>query len=58
MDMSSERAVPASIEATWAVLNDPEALKSCITGCERFELVGDDQYDMTMARSRSSSRAR
>jgi len=49
MEMSSERAVPASIEATWAVLNDPEALKSCIAGCERFELTEPDQYDMTMA---------
>ncbi|CAN5578668.1 carbon monoxide dehydrogenase subunit G [soil metagenome] len=49
MEMSSERAVPANLATTWAVLNDPEALKACITGCERFELVAPDQYDMTMA---------
>ena len=49
MNMTSDRTVPASVETTWQVLNDPEALKSCITGCERFELSEPNQYDLAMA---------
>ncbi len=40
MKMSGEVTLPASRDVVWAKLNDPEALKACIPGCE--ELVKDD----------------
>jgi len=44
MDMQGERLIPASPEATWAALNDPETLKACIAGCESLEKTGEDEY--------------
>src|SRR6187397_1111668 len=44
MELNGERTIPASIDATWAALNDPETLKACIAGCESLERVGDDGF--------------
>jgi carbon monoxide dehydrogenase subunit G len=33
----------------WAALNDPEALKAAIPGCESMERIGDDEWRATMA---------
>lgn len=49
MDLQGERLIPATPEATWAALNDPETLKACIAGCESLERVGDDEYLATVA---------
>jgi carbon monoxide dehydrogenase subunit G len=35
-------------ERVWALLLSPEALKSCVPGCERLDLVGEDSYDATL----------
>src|SRR5271169_266328 len=48
MELTSSRTVPASVEATWAALNDPEILKACIPGCESIERVSDTEYRVTM----------
>ena len=37
MEMNGSREVPASVDATWNALNDPEVLKACIAGCESIE---------------------
>ncbi len=34
---------------TWAALNDPEALKRCIAGCESLERTGDDAFQAVVA---------
>lgn len=44
MDLQGERLIPASPEATWAALNDPDTLKACIAGCESLEKTGEDEY--------------
>ena len=44
MELRGERIIPAPVETTWACLNDPEVLKSCITGCESLERTGDDAF--------------
>ena len=44
MELKGERRIPASVEKTWNALNDPETLKSCITGCESLEQTGDNEY--------------
>ena len=35
-------------ERVWSVLLDPEALKSCIPGCETLNATGEDQYEAVM----------
>jgi hypothetical protein len=49
MELNGERIIPASIDATWAALNDPEVLKACIAGCESLERVGDDGFVAVVA---------
>ena len=49
MELTGERTIPASIDATWAALNDPETLKACIAGCETLERVGDDGFVAVVA---------
>ncbi|HEV2977672.1 MAG TPA: carbon monoxide dehydrogenase subunit G [Casimicrobiaceae bacterium] len=48
MELTSSRTVPASVEATWAALNDPEILKVCIPGCESIERVSDTEFRVAM----------
>lgn len=49
MELQGERLIPAPVEATWAALNDPEALKACIGGCESLERTGDNTFQALMA---------
>lgn len=49
MKLTGERLIPATIEKTWAALNDPETLKACIAGCESIETTGENQFLATMA---------
>ena len=48
MEMKGSRIVPADIETTWRALNDPEALRACIPGCETIERVSDTESRVTM----------
>jgi len=48
MEMSSSRVVPASVDATWRALNDPEVLKACIAGCESIERSAENEYTVAM----------
>ena len=42
MEMTGEYRIPASRDAVWQALNDPEVLKACIPGCEVLERTADD----------------
>src|SRR5215472_4470236 len=48
MEMTSTRMVEASVDATWAALNDPQVLKACIPGCESIEPSGDNEFTAAM----------
>jgi carbon monoxide dehydrogenase subunit G len=48
MQLISHRSVPASIETTWAALNDPDTLKACIPGCESVERTSDHEFKLAM----------
>ena len=48
MEMSSSRVVPASVDATWRALNDPQVLKACIGGCESIDRIADNEYTVAM----------
>jgi carbon monoxide dehydrogenase subunit G len=43
MDMTGEYRIPASREAVWRALNDPEVLKQSIAGCEELTKVSDTE---------------
>lgn len=49
MDMQGSRQLAITREQAWEALNDPEILKRCITGCEKFELVGENTYAIMVA---------
>jgi uncharacterized protein len=48
MEMKGEQLVPASQQATWEALNDPQVLKACVPGCESIEPAGPDAYQVLM----------
>ena len=49
MQLVGERLIPAPLDRTWAALNDPEILKSCIAGCESLERTGDNAFAALVA---------
>lgn len=49
MELQGERLIPASVDKTWAALNDPEVLKACIAGCESVERTGEDAFTAVVA---------
>jgi carbon monoxide dehydrogenase subunit G len=48
MEMKGEQLVPASQQATWNALNDPQMLKACVPGCESITPAGDNAYEVLM----------
>jgi len=44
MHMSAEKRVPASQQAVWEALNDPDVLRRSIPGCESVERIGDNEF--------------
>lgn len=39
MQMNDGQTIPASREAVWAALNNPDVLKQCIPGCQELEMT-------------------
>ena len=48
MKLSGEQIVPASREAVYDAMLDPETLKGALPGCEKLEEVGPNEYLATM----------
>lgn len=44
MEQSGECVIAAPREAVWAALNDPDALRACIPGCETFTRTGANAF--------------
>ena len=44
MEMKARQSIAAGRQQVWAALNDPEALKAAIPGCESFEPSGENQF--------------
>jgi hypothetical protein len=44
MDMTGEFRIPASREAVWKALNDPDILKQSIAGCEELTKISDTEF--------------
>ena len=49
MDMQGSRSLAVTQQQAWEALNDPEMLKACIPGCEKFELTEPNTYAVTTA---------
>ena len=49
MEMRASRPLAVSQQQAWEALNDPQALKACLAGCEKFEPAEDGGYSVTMA---------
>jgi carbon monoxide dehydrogenase subunit G len=47
--MQGSRTLAVTQQEAWQALNDPEMLKACIMGCERFEASDADTYTITVA---------
>jgi uncharacterized protein len=44
MTMTGEATLPAERPKVWALLNDPDVLKSAIPGCQSLEKTGDNGF--------------
>ncbi len=44
MEMKAQQSIAAGRRRVWDALNDPEALKAAIPGCESFERSGENQF--------------
>ena len=51
MEMTGEQLIPIPQAEVWRGLNDPEILKTCITGCESIERVSDAEYRVALTAS-------
>jgi len=49
MEMNGNRRLAITQQQAWEALNDPETLKKCIPGCDKFELTGDNAYAVALA---------
>jgi carbon monoxide dehydrogenase subunit G len=49
MDMQGSRVLNATQEQAWQALNDPDILKACIPGCDKFELAEPNVYAVGVA---------
>ena len=49
MDMQGSRALAITQQQAWDALNNPEVLKACIPGCDKFEPTGENQYAVGVA---------
>jgi uncharacterized protein len=58
MELTGEQILPLPRERVWAALNDPEILKASVPGCESFERVEDNQFQMVMAATVGPIKAR
>jgi hypothetical protein len=45
MKMSGEVQLAASRDRVWQMLNDPEILKACISGCEKLDKTSDTEFE-------------
>ena len=48
MELVGEYTFAAPRERVWQQMLDPVVLKGCLPGCEKLELIGEDEYEATM----------
>ena len=58
MQMQGERTINASRAEVWLVLNSPEVLKACISGCDELERTSDTSFEATVTQKIGPVKAR
>jgi carbon monoxide dehydrogenase subunit G len=48
MELTGEQLIPASRQAVWDAINDPEILRQCITGCESVTKTSDTDFEASV----------
>jgi carbon monoxide dehydrogenase subunit G len=48
MDIFGSYTFNAPVDRVWDLLMDPNAISSCIPGCDKFEPDGEDRYNVTL----------
>lgn len=48
MELKGERLLPVDRSTAWQALNDVEALKAAVPGCETLAAVGDGEYEVAV----------
>lgn len=51
MELTGTQHIGLPREQVWRALNDPEILRQCIPGCDMFEPIGDNEYQIGMTAS-------
>lgn len=49
MEVKGQAQLPAPRSRVWATLIDPNALRHCLPGCQKFEQVAPDEWEATMS---------
>ena len=58
MKLSGSYEFDTGPEKVWQILTDPEALKSCIPGCEKMDALGSNEYAATVTISMGPIRSK
>ena len=58
MKLSGSYEFDTAPEKVWQILTDPEALKSCIPGCEKMDALGNNEYAATVTISMGPIRSK
>ena len=58
MKLSGSYEFDTAPEKVWQILTDPEALKSCIPGCEKMDALGNNEYADTVTVSMGPIRSK
>src|SRR5262245_3485415 len=48
MELNAQYTFDAPVARVWALLMDPATISSCLPGCQRFEPLGDDRYQVVL----------
>ena len=48
MKITGSYVFEAQVAQVWEMLKSPDLLSSCIPGCQGFELIGEDEYQVTV----------
>ena len=58
MKLSGSYEFDTAPEKVWQILTDPEALRSCIPGCEKMDALGNNEYAATVTISMGPIRSK
>jgi carbon monoxide dehydrogenase subunit G len=48
MELKARYVFPGPVSRVWDLLMDPKVISSCLPGCDKFELIGEDRYRVVL----------